>query len=152
MHSFLKQILLLFLFCAIDIFYFLSTGKLILHLTLCSSFYMLFQRQSFDLISSAIFLLGTESFILYHSYTIYYLSSLPWAIYAYLIRRYMGQKDFYLYSLITSTLLTHNLLLYFSNFKPMITLSYTFSVISCNLILVYIMILKFPIVEQGNRL
>lgn len=152
MHSFLKQILLLFLSCTIDIFYFLSTGTITFHLTLCSFLYMLFQKESFWLLSYAILLLGIESFVLYHSYTLYYLSCLPWAIMAYFIRHYMGRKDFYLMTLITCTLLTHSLLLYFSIFKPMITPSYTFSVISCNLLLVYVMILKFPIVEQGNRL
>ena len=152
MHSFVKKICILFLFFSLDIFYFFITGTLVLQLTLCASLYLLFQDHSLPTVFSALSALGALGFIIYHSYTLYYISCLPCAIPAYLLRHYMGRKDFYLYLLTSCTLITQSFLLYFSPLKPIITLPYTFLVISCNLIVIYMATLKFPIVGQGNRL
>ncbi len=135
-----------------DIWYFYVTGTLIIHGTLISCIYFLFQEHSYNRIIYSGILLGITGLIIFHSYTIYYLSCLPWAVGAYLIRHYMGRKDFYICSFVIVALFTHTLLLYFSIFKLWITPFYTFKVIICNLIVTYMVVLKFPIVEHGNRL
>lgn len=147
-----KRYALLLLCLLTDVFYFFFTGTLVVHCTLLSCMHFLFQEHSLIKILYSALLLGLAGLLIFHSYTIYYLSCLPWAVCAYMIRNYMGRKGFYLCSLITLTLLTHTLLLYFSIFKPWVTSGYTFRVITCNLIVMYIVLLKFPIVEHGDRL
>lgn len=147
MYTFFKKSLLLFLFFVCDIFYFFCTTTLFLHLTLCCSLYFLFHEYSKKTILIVSILLALLGSTIYHSYTIYFVSILPWATSMYLIRHYMGRKDFYICLLLLCTLVTHTVLLYYSDFKPIITLPYTFSLISCNLIVLYMVIVRFPIVE-----
>lgn len=135
-----------------DISYFYVTRTLTIHCTLVSCVYFLFQKHSYSRVIYSCILLGITGLVIFHSYTIYYLSCLPWAVGAYLIRNYMGRKDFYICSFVILSLSTHTLLLYFSLFKLWITPAYTFQVIICNLIVTYMVLLKFPIVEHGNRL
>lgn len=152
MHVLLQKSCRVFLFFLCDIFYFFITNSLVFHMTLCATLYVIFTSSSLLLLFQSFILLGCLSSLLFHSYTVYYISVLPWLVLFFMVKHYIGNKNLFFLITLLGILTTHLLLLYFSPFKPMVTPFYTFMVISCNIIGMYLALLKFPIVEQGNRL
>lgn len=152
MHILLSPLFIVFLSFVCDIFYFFVTHSLLFHFTVCTTLYFIFFSFSFSLLATSFLLLGCLGSLIYHSYTIYLINVGYWLMLLVSIKKYIGNKSMFLLGTLTGILVTHTILLYFSIFKPMITPFYTFTIISCNIGGMYLALLKFPIVEQGNRL
>lgn len=150
--SIFKKCILLLLSFLLDSFLFLHMQFPCTYIILILFLHTFFEHNFFIFFYTQTLLIFILSFLFFQSITFFPLVIFPWLTLVYFLYPYMGRKDIYLYITFTLIIITQQLLLSASLFKSVATAAYTCKLIVGNLMILYAVLLKFPIVERGNRL